>query len=115
AGVVAGGDCAAAGRGGLREPWRAARLSAPFGPVRPGRRAAALLPLVPARRWRSAATRDGLGGPARRRPAAADVADQRGTRAMARPGGGHRVTGRRSGPGRAGPPPRGPPGRPLRP
>ena len=70
---------------------------AAFGPVGPGGRAAAVLPVLPARRGRPAAARDGLGGPAHRGPAAAHAADQRGPRALAGPGPRHRVAG---GPGR---------------
>ena len=79
------------GRGGLREHRRAARLAAAVGPVRPGRGAAAVLPLVPARRGRPAAARDGLRGAGRRGPAAADPGDQRRPRAVAGLGHGHRV------------------------
>src|ERR1035437_2807416 len=85
-----GGGRAVAGRGRGREPRRAARLPAAVGPVRPGRRTAEVLPLVPAWRGRTAAARHGLGIAARRRTAAADVADQCRAWAMAGPGFGHR-------------------------
>src|SRR5204863_1581313 len=88
---------------------RAARLGAALGPGRPGRRPAALLPVLPARRRRPAAARDGLHRQTGRGAAAADAADQRGAGAVARPGPGHRVAdrgggARRGGLGRGGPP-----------
>ena len=53
--VVAGRGRAVAGRGGVRQHRRAARLGAAVGAGRPGRRPADLLPVVPARRGRTAA------------------------------------------------------------
>ena len=107
---MAGRGRAAAGRGRLREHRRAARLGAAVGPVGAGGGAAALLPLVPARRGRSAAARDGLRGADGGRPAAADPADQRGPRAVAGHRAGHRVPGRAGGPRRGGDRDRRPPG-----
>ena len=83
---MAGRGRAAARRHSLREHRRAARLRAALGPGRPGRGPADLLPVLPARCRRPAAARDGLGWSSRLSgPAAADPADQCGTRAMARP------------------------------
>src|SRR5207249_6657823 len=93
---------AAARRRRLRQHRRAARLGAALGPGRPGRRPAALLPVLPARRGRPAAARDGFRRQAGRGAAAADAADQRGARAVARPGHGHRVAYRSGGAGGGG-------------
>ena len=111
--VVAGHGRARTGLDRLRQPRRGARLGAPVGAIRPGRRPADLLPVVPARRGRPATARDGLGGAASGWAPAADVADQRGARALARPRVSYRIPGRGSRPGGGRHCPRGPPDGPV--
>ncbi len=92
----------------LHQPRHPARDAAAVGPGRPGRRADALLPVLPAgRRW-PAATRDGFGAAPRRRRAAADLGHHRDPAALAGhrhadrdAGRGDRARGRRHRPGRA--------------
>jgi ABC-2 type transporter. len=84
--VVASHGRAGPGLDRLRQPRRGARLGAPIGAIRPGRRPADLLPVVPARRGRAATARDGLGSATSGWAPAADAADQRGARPVARPG-----------------------------
>ena len=77
-------------RGRLRQCRCASRVTSAVGAVGPGCRNAAVLPVLPARRGRSASQRDGIGAPADRGRAAVDPGHQLHPGALARPWQRHR-------------------------